>query len=231
MQTDAEPLARSSQLTDMRQRLNRLQGKRDELLSHQADITSQQADVTAYLDIADSVTVALEQLSHNVFQRELSIIESTLTKALQEILDQPVAFKATASFKRDAASVEFEIERDGNPEDIMRGQGGSVANIVSVGLRMFAISTLDERQHRRFLVLDEQDCWLHPDLVSRLVRIVQEAGSALGFQVLMISHHNVDSFLRYADRVYSLTPDRGSGVGIARIAADMYSTSQNDQNS
>ena len=70
----------------------------------------------------------------------------------------------------------------------MRGQGGSVANIVSVGLRMFAITTLDERRHRRFLVLDEQDCWLHPDLVSKLVRIVQEAGAALGFQVLMISH-------------------------------------------
>ncbi len=38
------------------------------------------------------------------------LIESTLTKALQEVLDQPVVFKATASFKRDAASVEFSID-------------------------------------------------------------------------------------------------------------------------
>ncbi len=102
----------------------------------------------------------------------------------------------------------------------MRGQGGSVANVVSVGLRMFAITPLDERRHRRFLVLDEQDCWLHPDLVPKPTRIVQEAGTALGFQVLMISHHDVSNFLRHADKVYRLTTDRGSGVGIQRIDSD-----------
>ncbi len=164
-----------------------------------------------------SVTDALEQLSNDVFQRELNAIEKTLTKALQEVLEQPVQFKATASFKRDAASVEFSIERAGHAEDIMRGQGGSVANIVSVGLRMFAITMLDERRHRKFLVLDEQDCWLHPDLVPKLVKIVREAGQALGFQVLMISHHDVANFIRYADRVYRLSPDRGEGVGIEQI--------------
>jgi DNA repair exonuclease SbcCD ATPase subunit len=207
-------------LASVQRRLDRLQGKRDELGTQLTAVDEKLSDANKYLAIADSVTSALEQLSNDVFQRELSIIESTLTKALQEVLDQPVVFKAHASFKRDAASVEFSIERDGNSEDIMRGQGGSVANVVSVGLRMFAITTLDERRHRKFLVLDEQDCWLHPDLVPRLVRIVREAGSALGFQVLMISHHDVSSFLRYADRVYRLSPDRGDGVGIEQIRDD-----------
>lgn len=207
-------------LPKLRERLNRLQGKRDELATQQTDLTAKIEKINSYLEIADSVTEALEQLSNDVFQRELSVIESTLTKALQEVLDQPVVFKATASFKRDAASVEFSIERDGNSEDIMRGQGGSVANVVSVGLRMFAITTLDERRHRKFLVLDEQDCWLHPDLVPRLVQIVHQAGTALGFQVLMISHHDVSNFLRYADRVYRLSPDRGNGVGIELVQKD-----------
>jgi len=207
-------------LAEVRGRIDRLQGKRDELVSQQNDLNVRLNSINSYLAIADSVTDALEQLSNDVFQRELSVIESTLTKALQEVLDQPVVFKATASFKRDAASVEFSIEREGNPEDIMRGQGGSVANVVSVGLRMFAITTLDERRHRKFLVLDEQDCWLHPDLVPRLVKIVHEAGTALGFQVLMISHHDVSNFLRHADRVYQLTPDRGNGVGLELVRND-----------
>lgn len=207
-------------LDAVRRRLDRLQGKRDELETQLQAVDSQLSEANTYLAIADPVTSALEQLSNDVFQRELSAIESTLTKALQEVLDQPVVFKAHASFKRDAASVEFSIERNSNSEDIMRGQGGSVANVVSVGLRMFAITTLDERRHRKFLVLDEQDCWLHPDLVPRLVRIVREAGLALGFQVLMVSHHNVSSFLRHADRVYRLSPDRGDGVGIEPIQSD-----------
>jgi predicted ATPase len=139
---------------------------------------------------------------------------------LQEVLDQPIVFKAEASFRNGATSVEFAIERNGHIEDIMKGQGGSVANVVSVGLRMFAVTMLDEAIHRRFLVLDEQDCWLHPDLVPRLVKIVHDAGTALGFQVLMISHHDVNSFIRYADRVYRMSPDRGDGVKLERIEDD-----------
>ncbi|MEO2018157.1 MAG: DNA repair protein [Fuerstiella sp.] len=220
MMPEPEANVAKNQLAEVRGRLDRLQGKRDELVTRQNDLNLRLNKINTYLAIADSVTDALEQLSNDVFQKELTVIETTLTKALQEVLDQPVVFKATASFKRDAASVEFSIERDGNPEDIMRGQGGSVANVVSVGLRMFAITTLDDRRHRKFLVLDEQDCWLHPDLVPRLVRIVHEAGTALGFQVLMISHHDVSNFLRHADRVYRLTPDRGDGVGLELVQND-----------
>ncbi len=220
MMPEPEANAAKNLLAEVRGRLDRLQGKRDELVTRQNALDVRLNEINTYLAIADSVTDALEQLSNDVFQQELTVIESTLTKALQEVLDQPVVFKATASFKRDAASVEFSIERDGNPEDIMRGQGGSVANVVSVGLRMFAITTLDDRRHRKFLVLDEQDCWLHPDLVPRLVKIVHEAGTALGFQVLMISHHDVSNFLRHADRVYRLTPDRGDGVGLELVQND-----------
>ena len=83
-------------------------------------------------------------------------------------------------------------------------------NVLSVGLRMFALATLDEDHHRRFLVLDEQDCWLRPELVPRLVNIVHRAAKELEFQVLMISHHDVGLFDRYADRVYRLTPNKST---------------------
>ena len=114
-------------------------------------------------------------LNQQLFQQLLGTVQEKLTVALQEILEQPIVLKAEADFKRGAATVESRIERDGFQEDIMKGQGGSVANVLSVGLRMFALATLDERQHRRFLVLDEQDCWLRPDLVPRLVKIVHQA--------------------------------------------------------
>ncbi len=207
-------------LADLRNRAHRIEGKRDELVSRQKKVAEQLAEENRFLAIADNVTAALEKLGNDVFQRQLTLIENTMTKALQEVLEQDIEFKAGATFTRGAASVEFSISRGENTEDIMKGQGGSVANVVSVGLRMLAITTLDERRHRKFLVLDEQDCWLHPDLVPKLTRIVQEAGTALGFQVLMISHHDVNHFIRHADRVYRLSPDRGEGVGIEEIRAD-----------
>ncbi len=132
------------------------------------------------------------------------------------MLDQPIRLRAKAEWKRSGATVEFWIERDGQAEDIMKGQGGSVANILSVGLRMFALTTLDERQHQRFLVLDEQDCWIRPDLVPRLVKIVHDAGKALGFQTLMISHHDTASFMGYADTICQFSPSKDEGVVVQR---------------
>jgi len=197
-----------------RSRADRLLHSREEREQRSLQLANRFAELNAYLAIAGDVTVALEQLSDQLFQQLLVTVQEKLTIALREILEQPIEFKAEATFERGAAAVKFHIERAGNKEDILRAQGGSVTNILSVGLRMFALATLDPARHRRFLVLDEQDCWLRPDLVPRLVKIVHEAGRALGFQVLMISHHDVALFERYADRIYQFTPDGTGGVSV-----------------
>jgi len=95
----------------------------------------------------------------------------------------------------------------------VKRSGGSVANILSVGLRLFALTSLDEAVHRRFLVLDEQDCWMQPEIVPRFVKIIQQAAKALNFQILMISHHDSSLFLEQADRVFQLEP-HSEGVKI-----------------
>lgn len=168
------------------------------------------AEIESFLSVADRTTDALEVLSQSLFEEVLGVLESKLTIAIQEVLGQPIKFKSKPDFKRGAAAVSFSIDREGNQEDVLRGQGGSVQNVLSVGLRMFALATLDEDHHRRFLVLDEQDCWLRPELVPRLVNIVHRAAKELEFQVLMISHHDVGLFDRYADKVYRLTPNKST---------------------
>jgi len=204
--------------TELRRRVDRLLDQRDRLQKRSIELARTFDQLNAYLALAPQVTQALELLNQQLFQKLLGAVQEKLTIALQEILEQPIVVKAEADFKRGGATVEFSIERGGQPEDILRGQGGSVANVLSVGLRMFALATLDETQHRRFLVLDEQDCWLRPDLVPRLVKIVYEAGRALGFQVLMISHHDIGLFERYADRIYQFIPDGENGVTVKLVA-------------
>lgn len=83
---------------------------------------------------------------------------------------------------------------------------------------MFALTTLDPAKHRRFLFLDEQDCWLRPDLVPKLVKIIHKAGQALGFQTIMISHHDLATFERHADKIYQFIPLMGGGVKVREVA-------------
>lgn len=180
-------------------------------------LQSRRIRLAARLTLAPQVTDALETLSDRLFKTVLSVVEKQGTIALQEVLDQEIELKAEPTFKRGTAAVEFWINNAGNREDVLRGQGGSVANILSVSLRMLALATLDQKVHRRVLILDEQDCWLRPDLVPKFVSIVQQAGRKLGFQVIMISHHDPSVFERFADKIYRFTPLMG-GVEVHEVA-------------
>ncbi len=87
----------------------------------------------------------------------------------------------------------------------------SEPNILSVGLRLIALSQLDEKEHRKFLILDEQNCRLKPDLVSRLMAIVYTIARRLGFHILVISHHDLHHFREYADCIYRVRPPGREG--------------------
>jgi hypothetical protein len=204
MNTSPAPELRSP--AALARRLDRLSVLYDAKSGERKHLHADYERICAYLGVAASVSEALEQLSSELFEHISRLLERNLTQALVEVLDQPIAVKVTQTIKNKAAAIEFSVLRDGCDEDIIRGQGGSVANVLSVGLRMYALATLDPKTHRPFLVLDEQDCWLRPDLVPRLVQIVYRAGRELGFQVIMISHHDHTVFEHYADRIYRFAP-------------------------
>jgi ABC-type glutathione transport system ATPase component len=192
--------------TALRKRLDHLERDRDRYEADKARVNRKLETVRSALTVAPQVEQALQHLSEQLFDQLVGQLQENLTQALQEVLDQPIRLRAHQTFKHGAACVEFDIERDGHHEDIMKGQGGSVANVLSVGLRLFALATLPTEQHRPFLVLDEQDCWLRPDLVPNLVRIVRSAARALKVQVILISHHDEAAFSQFADRIYRFQP-------------------------
>ena len=183
-----------------------IEGQRRQLRNQVNERARQLKELDSWLELAPKVDETLEALTQRLLDDLVHQLEDLMTKALREVIEQPLTLKAETAEKRGALNVDFHIERDGETEDILRGQGGSVTNVLSVMLRFFALSTRDPAKHRRFLVLDEQDCWLRPDLVPRLLEVVQQASRELGFQVIYISHHDRATLERYCDKVYQLRP-------------------------
>jgi len=185
---------------------DKLQGRREAIGRTRDARDGSRQTLAEYLAVANEVKLALDAFGEQLFGELVDALQSQLTRALQDVLDQPIELKVERGQRGGAATLSFYVERGGQREDIMKGQGGSVVNVLSVGLRLLALSAVDEKQHRKFLILDEQDCWLRPDLVPRLTQIVREAGQRMGFQVLMISHHDPAMFEKYADRIYRCRP-------------------------
>ncbi len=170
-----------------------------------------------FLDLAPAAADRLEELTRRLFGETLDKIEANLTHAVREILGQDRKVVSQREVKNGRLFIEFEMENAGEPEHILTGQGGSVCNILSVGLRLVALSQLDPAKHRGFLALDEQDCWLKPELVPKFVDIIAKIARRLSIQTLYISHHPMDLFAGKADKIFGVKPSRTDGVALEVI--------------
>ncbi len=199
---------------DLRERFQELRWQERALAEQLQANRAKLGELEAFLAKAPQIAERLDQLSRHLFGDILDEVERNLTFALREILGQDLTVTTTREVKKGKINITFGMERQGRREDILTGQGGSVCNIMSVGLRLIALSQLHEKDHRRFLILDEQDCWLRPDLGPALMRIIHTSAHKLQFQTVVISHHDVSLFREYADRIYRLLPPAREGEGV-----------------
>jgi predicted ATPase len=207
----------ATEAAELRRRLESLKARAEADARDYAATRRRRLAVREFLDLAPKAKDTLEELAANLFGELLSEIEVNLTFAIQDVLGQNREVKARRDIKNNRLSIHFEIENNGEPESVLHGQGGSVCNILSVGLRLIALSQLDPSRHRPFLVLDEQDCWLKPELVTKFMKLVSMTAKRLGLQAVVISHHPIDHFADRADAVYALKPSRDQGVEAVRL--------------
>ena len=159
-----------------------------EVLKHQARVAWQ-----------PEVREVLETLQHREHERAVGAYEQLLTALVQDVLPGPREVVMNLHSHGGLPALDISLKKGQNPlEDLFQGTGGSVTNIISAGLR--AISLLRSGK-RRFLVLDEADCWIKPVWAPRFANVIQQMAVEMGVQVLMISHHDETLFPMIPHRV------------------------------
>jgi len=207
-------------LGEARQRLARLSALAETGHAEHGRVRAELAGVRDFLALAPRARDTLEELSTALFGQVLDEVELNLTHAVREILGQDRVVATRREVRNNRLQIHFEIHNQGDGErveDIMTGQGGSGCNILSVGLRLIALSQLQPEAHRPFLVLDEQDCWIRPALIPRFMQLISEIAARLGLQILVISHHPLDLFADAARHIFELRPDREHGASIRQV--------------
>lgn len=182
---------------------HRLQGRLDALQQEQKQIYHSVGIAKARIDKRDAVEEILDALEQRFHEKSLGLLESLLTAFLNDVLPRETAGEQKVSLELDTVrglpALQVQVCQDALQEDALRGRGGSVANVLSAGLRFIAVARSSGLRGtllgmRPFLILDEADCWLSPRRVADFGRVIQQLARDLGLQVLVISHHDSHLF-------------------------------------
>ncbi len=180
-----------------------LQGHYHALVSEKESIVKKVETAKKWLSLQPEYLKFLQHLQSALHQKNIGAFSELLTYFVKDVLkkDKDIVFDLYTYHNLPALKIE--ALNDGCRESIYEGNGGSIANIVSTGLRLIALSRL---QHRKFIVLDEPDCWLKPDHVPIFAKIIGEISEKLKIQTIIISHHDWKYFKDYG-RVIELSSD------------------------
>jgi hypothetical protein len=169
-----------SQAAQLALRCERLQAR---LLAWQQSVRKDEARLAqaqSFLSLAPKAQEVLEEAQRRIQQEIVGGLGDLLTFMLQGVMGDPErrVVCETEVDARGQSQVRFFVQRaSGEREDILAGNGGSIANVVCTGLRLIAVSRA--KHARPFLVLDEPDCWLSPDRVGPFVSLLQKAVDAV----------------------------------------------------
>jgi len=149
------------------------------------------------LDYQEEVTQFMEQIQDQLHEKTVGRYEKLLTAILRDVFpDEEDKIVIEISTKRNMTAINFSIETaSGHKEDVMDGRGGSIANVLSIGLRFISLSQTNLRQ---FMVLDEADCWLSPARIPAVGKVIHMLAEQIGVQTLLISHHDPKAFESHA---------------------------------
>lgn len=185
----------------------KLLGYKEVISASLADLTKSIGDAKYRISIKPQVEDILTELQRTNHQRSVGMYESLLTQVMQEVLpNESKSIAMSLGIKAGSPSLDITVERgNGRKEDILAGNGGSLTNVICAGLRFIALS---RTTLRKFIVLDESDCWLPPARVAAFANVAAQMGSDLGVQSLMISHHDIHLFAPCASSIVSITKEK-----------------------
>lgn len=190
-QTPLQAIDRRAQ--ELARRRLAVQVRRENNEKQRQKLLSQALAAQARLDASESVKAILEDIQHQSHERAVGAYEQMLSALLADVLPGQRDVVLDLHAERGAPAMDVFIRKgdDAPLEDAWLGTGGSVTNLLSTGLRLVALM---RSGRRRFLVLDESDCWIKPSLVEKYAAVVAQMARELGVQVLMVSHHDESLF-------------------------------------
>jgi len=193
----------------------RLEGLREGLRAQEKEVVDKVAMAKGRNAIKKDVESFIEQIQAEAYRKTTHSFSTLLTTLVQEVLPhgQPVNLELTT--ERGLPALHLFVRGNGGvKEDVFEDHGGALNNVIGMGLRLIAVV---KANGKRFLALDEPECWVSPSRIPAFFKVLEDSAQRLGVQTLTITHHDAAANFGPDVRISTLrgTPETG-----ARIEAD-----------
>lgn len=174
-------------------------------------IRNDYSDLKSLVELNPSVTDFLKLLQLKQHENSVGTYEKLLTSLLMEVLPGYREVILNLTTVRQSPALDVLIKKDPNnpAEDVIRGTGGSVTNIIVAGFRIISVVRSGKR---KFLLLDEADCWLKDDYFPSFSKMLKEVSEKLGVQILLISHDKNSYFSGVIDHQVEIYKDNDGKI-------------------
>lgn len=193
-----------------------LKALRSLFISQKNEVIDKIAKAESYLEHKGQVLEVLNEAQQVIQAKTQGVIADLLTSLIREIMpEKRDEVVLETGIKANKNTLEFMVRNpSGQLENIFADRGGSLQNIISMGLRFVMLS---RTKNRRILLLDESDCWLSPKYIRAFAKIMSQLSKKIGVQVIYVSHHDPEHFKGLARRIHL---DRQDGEIYAEIDED-----------
>lgn len=180
------------ELADVSRRIAQARGEHNAIAVRKAELEESVGLAKGRLDRKKDVEKFMEELQAEAHAKRVGDYEKLLSALVMEVLpgEKPVGLELEIERGQPSLDIVSRLSADLS-EDIFEDEGGAKTNILVLGLRLLAVVVSGMR---RFLVLDEADCWVKNERVPAFYSVVKEAGKKLGTQCFVISHHDTAKF-------------------------------------
>lgn len=189
--------------------LNKMLGVQELLIEDKKRLFLEISNHNEFLDNKDEVQDVLHELQKRTQSRTKEIYENLLTSLLKDVMpdnEECDRVILNTGVKNNKTTLSVEVAaKNGAPRDVYHDKGGSVENIMAMGLRYIALS---RTSNRRFIILDEADAWLKNIYIPAFAEVLCQLSRRIGIQVVYISHHSVENFVGKA-KIINLTREKG----------------------
>ena len=196
-----------SYIEEVKKRNIQYEGLKDDLASHQKELLVNQNELKRFVE----AKALIQKVSNDMND----LISFGLVDITQAMLDSvfPSEYKVKIDFtmKNNRTHVDIYLDMDGEKIYPLDQDGGGVANIMELGLRL---ASLELGHTRRTIVLDQPLKDLSREFMPIGASILKKISKDLNLQLIMINH--APELMEIADKMYSFSKDLDTGVSKAK---------------